>query len=233
MIETPKWVELFTAILTRGQEALEWGLPEPWCHAELYRELKSREAESGWIPFPDEIPYVTCYSAKMTGSIVGNKWADLCLCTRAGDVWYWFELKARKKVADESLRTTRAEQADAALRDDIAALVGFDVQRTAQAWENNKSSSNHYSPHVKDYSRALLNSRQYFAAAFLQLDGADRIDDWKEQEFCKTVEVYLQKRKSESFNSSRPILAVENFIKKPIGGHSLILCQWHIEPSVT
>jgi hypothetical protein len=131
MIKTPNWVELFTEILSRGRESLEWGLPEGWCHAELYRELRTRAEESGWIPFPDETPYVTCYPVKMTEGATGNKWADLCLRTKAADAWCWFELKARKKV-EADLQDKRARQARDALRNDVAALVGLDIQRTAE-----------------------------------------------------------------------------------------------------
>ena len=38
---------------------------EPWLHAELYAELKRRSIDSGWIPFPQELPYVTHYPVQL------------------------------------------------------------------------------------------------------------------------------------------------------------------------
>ncbi len=230
LIETPKWIDLFAEILEQGKKALEWGLPEGWCHAELYRELKSREAESGWIPFPDETPYVTCYPTKTAKSDTGNKWADLCLHTPTADAWYWFELKARKKM-DENLRDKRTLQGRAALRNDVAALVGFDVQRTAKLWEISTPASNNYSPHVKDFSQRLLNRQQNFAAAFLQLGAGPTHKNWDHKVFSEALEKWLHHRQKGPQNVSRPALTVENVTETTIGEHSLVLYEWLIEPA--
>ncbi len=42
MITTKTWTVAFETVCQRGTEALQWGLPEPWIHAELFAELKHR-----------------------------------------------------------------------------------------------------------------------------------------------------------------------------------------------
>lgn len=230
MMKTPNWVEAFTEILNRGHESLEWGLPEGWCHAELYRELKMRTEESGWIPFPDETPYVTCYPEKTTESGTGNKWADLCLHTQAGDAWCWFELKARKKVKAD-LQDKRAQQARDALRNDVAALVGLDVQKTSELWERSTPASNTYSPNVKEFSKTVSTGQHYFAAAFLQLGAGPTRKNWDHKVFLDSLEKWLQQRQKGLQNMSRPALTVENVTETTIGEHSLVLYEWLIEPA--
>ena len=36
------WIGVFDAVCRRSDGALEWGLPEPWIHAELYDRPGSR-----------------------------------------------------------------------------------------------------------------------------------------------------------------------------------------------
>jgi hypothetical protein len=230
MIKTPNWIELFTEIVDRGQESLEWGLPEGWCHAELYRELKTRMKESGWIPIPDETPYATCYPVKATTQNTAIKWVDLCLHTEGGDAWCWFELKARKKV-DASLLDKRTLQGRDALRKDVAALVGFDAQETAQRWQNTNSASNYYSPHVKDFSQALLTGQHYFTAAFLQIGGGPDGRSWDHEVFSRELAKWLEHRQKGSLRSSQPNLTIENVTHASIRAHSLVLYEWHIEPA--
>jgi hypothetical protein len=109
------WFGALDSVCSRANGALEWGLPEPWIHAELYAELKRRSGKSGWTPIPHEVPYVTHYPVtlpkeshrdwKTQGAV---KWIDLCLQYPASNSWCWFEFKVRhcgtgKRIGDASL----------------------------------------------------------------------------------------------------------------------------------
>ena len=79
-------LEVFTSVCNRGNGALKWGNPEPWVHAELFAEFEAQAQNTGWIPFPTEVPYVTLYPIQIPKpsnrdwkSIGAVKWVDLCL----------------------------------------------------------------------------------------------------------------------------------------------------------
>ncbi len=58
---TSEWIRAFQDVCEGAGEALTWGLPELWVQTELYVRFRRTAAESGWVPFPQEVPYVTRY----------------------------------------------------------------------------------------------------------------------------------------------------------------------------
>lgn len=73
-----------SSVLERRSLALLWGLPEQSVHAELFAEFSTRSSNSGWIPIPEEVPYLTYLPVSLPSNrdwkkLGAMKWFDLCL----------------------------------------------------------------------------------------------------------------------------------------------------------
>lgn len=234
----PNWAEAFEAVCSRGHNALEWGLPEPWIHAELYAELKQRVAVSGWIPFSTEIPYVTFYPVQLPKHtyrdwrVVGAvKWVDLCLRAEGHNAWCWFEFKVRHAgYGERHQEATR--QAMTAVRKDIVALVGFSADLTANTWEYPDEHTRAYwfEDILQPLARDVRSGQHIFAMAFLQLGGDLDPGIWNKNRLIDEVREWLAYRSRQS--GRQPIFPTISVTVSPqslAGGHSLVICEWEPE----
>jgi len=194
-MQLPDWFELFKAVCFRGEEALKWGLPEPWIHAELYRAL-TKDKMSGWEPLDTEVPYVTNYPVRLPKEAnrdwrteSGIKWVDLCLKSVGNDTWCWFEFKVRHVARGDDRIKEGALEARDVFRKDVVALAGFDALKTAETWENpGKSVKAYYLDYLlKPNARSICIGRHLFVAAFLQLGGKLDEEVWSEKALMKQI----------------------------------------------
>ena len=238
------WPDIFAAVISRGEDALDWGLPEAWVHAELFAELRARSAATGWIPFASEVPYcshapVTLPSkrrreldAKKRGEGAGPpaavKYADLCLRGEDPPRWLWFEFKVRA-IAEDTPQKIRDDSFNA-FRKDTAALAAFDPAATADIWCTDDIDYKAYwyekvlGPHV-DHAR---RGRHGFVSAYLQL-GAAHQPDWSAAKLAEGVGSWLDWRARS--NGYRRTLPPPMRVSQVKGGgssrpHTLVLAEW-------
>ncbi len=229
------WVGTFDAVCRRADGALEWGLPEPWLHAELYAELKRRSRDSGWVPIPQEVPYVTHYPVqlpaeshrdwKVRGAV---KWIDLCLHHSLTNTWCWFEFKVRHCGTGDRLEKASFQARDA-FRKDVIALAGFDVEKTAATWVEPDQATKIYWAEslLKPHKDNVLTGRHEFVAAYLQLNGEMASTHWAETQFRGVLEAWLRERSRKSATKKDlPVITIESPAQLLAGQHALILCKW-------
>jgi len=232
----PNLVEIFTSVCNRDNGALKWGNPEPWVHAELFAEFEAQAQNSGWIPFTTEVPYVTLYPVQMPKpsnrdwkSIGAVKWVDLCLIseeTEEPKEWCWFEFKVRHAGLSQRADKAAMEARDA-FRKDIVALLGLDVNATADIWENPDCFTAAYwfkeilEPHIAN----LRPGNHHFICAFLQLGGEFNKAIWNREDILRQVNSWkahrCRQRGEEFFESGN--LKVSS---SPIGDHQLVVVEW-------
>jgi hypothetical protein len=197
-MQLPNWFAVFNEVCARDRGSLQWGLPEPWVHAELYAELAQQADATGWIPFSTEVPYATFYPVRVVPSQTGTsaiKWVDLCLKSRPHNAWCWFEFKVRHTGSPDRRRKAALEARDA-FRKDVVSLVGFDAQGTANTWrspDNNTKAywfEEHLAPHVDE----IRSGEHHFVAAFLQLDGELDQKVWGEQVLTAQIRSWFSYR---------------------------------------
>lgn len=227
------WFDVFDTVCVRGREALEWGLPEAWVHAELYAELRRRSALSGWEPFSTEVPYVTFYPVQLPRKEYRDwdlegavKWVDLCLRSEEGKGWCWFEFKVRH-IGEADRERKAALDARDAVRKDVVALIGFDAARTAETWSRPDEYTVAYwfEGMLKPYAKAVETGQHDFVTAFLQLGG--KLDEvlWDEEEFFEEVRRWLAYRSRRS-KWKRPLPGFDVMVGEIGRGHSLLVCRW-------
>jgi len=232
-MDIPSLVDVFTKICTRDNGALLWGYPEEWVHAELYALFNAQAKSSGWIPFREEVPYVTRYPVvlpkpsnrdwKSAGAV---KWVDLCLRSTKGNSWLWLECKARHADWSGLDRKKASKGALDAYRKDVVALLGFDVRATADTWENPDGYTRAYwfEPVLKPYAKDLLPGTHHFFSAFLQLGGHLDEDFWSEEKIIQQVNSWKAgrcKERGEVFCEVRNL----TLSSQAIGNHWLVLSQ--------
>jgi len=231
----PDWFEAFEAVCNRGHDALGWGLPEPWIHAELYAELKRRAANSGWMPFFTEVPYVTFYPVQLPKHtnrdwrIAGAvKWVDLCLHREDHNAWCWFEFKVRHAGRRERQQEA-TRQAMTAVRKDIVALVGFSADLTANTWEHPDEHTRAYwfEDILQPHTRGIRSGQHTFAMAFLHLGGDLVPAIWNKGRLTDEVREWLAYRgKQAGRQPTCPTISVTVSRQSLSGGHSLVICRW-------
>ncbi len=200
--QTIDWFGAFDIVCHRADGALEWGLPEPWLHAELYAELKRRSIDTGWIPFPQELHYVTHYPVQLPSESNRDwktqgavKWIDLCLHHGATNTWCWFEFKVRHCGIGN--RVDKASfQARDAFRKDVIALAGFSAALTASTWETPDEYTKIYWAEtlLKPRTDELVHGRHEFVAAYLQLNGSLDLAHWSGPLFRGALDSWLAER---------------------------------------
>ena len=232
-MDLPNLGDVFNKICTRDNGALLWGNPEPWVHAELYAEFNARAESSGWIPFREEVPYVTRYpvqkpksSNRDWKSLGAVKYVDLCLRSTKRNSWLWLECKVRHADWSGLDRKKASEDALNAYRKDVVALLGFDMRATANTWENPDPYTRAYwfEPVLKPYAKDLLRGTHHFLSAFLQLCGSLDEDFWSKENIVKQVNYWKAgrcKERGEVFHEVRNL----TLSSQPIGNHWLVLSQ--------
>jgi len=232
------WFDVFDAVCNRANGALEWGLPEPWVHAELYAELKKNENSTGWKPFPKEVPYVTFYPVslprktnrdwKLEGAV---KWADLCLHHEKEKAWCWFEFKVRH--TGESVRQQQAaNEARDAFRKDVIGLAGFDRILTANSWEQHDKYTNAYwfPSLLTKKAPAIRSGKHSFVAAYLQLDGQHDSKTWSDEVLKREIASWFAFRvKDSSRKGNLPNIGITPSPHLLAKRHSLLICEWTSE----
>lgn len=229
------WFDLFNNVCKRADGALDWGLPEPWVHAELYAELKRKESSSGWRPIPNEVPYVTFFPVclpkktnrdwRLVGAV---KWVDLCLYHESENAWYWLEFKVRH--AGEPGRQQKAtKEARDAFRKDVIALVGFDPVSTAASWDQPDKFTDAYwfATLLKPKVPSIKSGKHSFVAAYLQLEAKLDAEAWSEINFRRNIESWFAYRcKQSSRKGNLPRINIAYSSHPLPGSHSLLICEW-------
>ena len=227
---TPDWYDVFGAGCKRGQDALQWVAPEPWIQAELCAELNNRKSFTGWTAFSAEPPYMTYYPVRLpkkTGEDVKSgaiKWGDLCLKSTTENAWCWLELKVRHKGLEGR----------EAFRNDVAALVGFNTDKTADTWEQPDKYT--WSFQFKRFwtvenARELHLGVHHFVAAFLQLDDILDPKDWGEEKLKEQVQNWVSYRHKKA-GYTDPCPSVSFGLRQcEVGCHTLVLCEWTRSPN--
>jgi len=144
------WTSVLERIFQENSRALRWGFLEPWSQTEVFAALEATADETGWNPFPMEVPYVTFEPVslpkpsgrdwRVKGAV---KWIDLCLRSRNANEWLWVEFKARHAGSAERWEKAAIEARNA-VRKDVVALLGLDTARTADLWRKPDWSTNAY-----------------------------------------------------------------------------------------
>ena len=225
-----------SAILERKSLALLWGLPEQWVHAELFAELSARSSNSGWIPIPEEVPYLTYLPVSLPAkrdwkNLGAMKWIDLCLHSADRRNWAWLELKVRHAGVEE--RRSKAER-DAlhAMKKDVVALMGFDREETARAWEvPDEDTKIHWAERLlKPYAKAIRNGQHSFMTLYLQLNDAPNLDIWNQDAIAHAIKSWFQHRDGESSVVNKfPKTAIHEFEIETNELHSLTSVTWTLE----
>jgi hypothetical protein len=217
------WFDAFESVAKKGESgALEWALPEPWVHAELYSELKRIQGRSGWNPFPVEVPYFTKSPvAPRKGKTEGVKWADLALRSQEDGDWCFFEFKVRH-VGRGGRIDLAARSARDAFKKDIVGLMGLDVGETAYTWKNPDRWTSIYwiDEHLTHRIEQLKKSKIYCSAGLLQLEGAHARDSLCSEEFLVPE---IKKWAGCRNLSEIPKIVIT---QKEISNHLLTLVSW-------
>jgi hypothetical protein len=232
MFSTAIWKSAFESVCRRGDGALQWGLPEPWIHAELFAELSQMAPQTGMAPIAHEVPDVThcpvvIPKRRDLATRGAVKWVDLCLHSEDKTQYLWFEFKIR-----HAGRSEREEQADAssmdAVRKDIAALIGFDLALTEETWRNpDGATKSHWMPTVLGpLVDSLPITTHHFVMAYIKLDGELDPGLWNQASISKAVSKWLPKR---SKVAVLPDMAV-GITDGIAGRHSLMLAEWSSAP---
>jgi hypothetical protein len=237
-MDLPNLVDVFSKLCARDNGALLWGNPEPWIHAELYAEFNARAQNSGWIPFREEIPYVTRYpvqkprpSNRDWKSVGAVKYVDSCLRASTGTGWLWLECKVRHGNWSGLDEKKASGSALDAYRKDIVALLGFDVKATADIWEKPDSYTWAYwfEPVLKPHVEELLSGRHHFFSAFLQLSSSLDGDIWSRENIVRQVDSWKAGRckgRGDIFHETRDLTVTT----RSIGKHWLVLAESQLIP---
>ncbi|MFC1973903.1 hypothetical protein ACFLU2_00895 [Chloroflexota bacterium] len=229
MMQSPNLIDIFKATCSRDQGALKWGNPEPWVHAELFAEFNRRSGNSGWIPFKQEVPYLTYYPVQLPKpsnhdwkSIGAVKWIDLCLRSTDSDHWCWFEFKVRHIGLEERANKAALDARNAFCKD-IVALLGFDTNATADEWRDPDSPTAAYwfESELRPHAEELRLGNHHFISAFLQLDGDLNDEIWNREALIKQVNAWKEQRckhRGEVFRASDNLKISSN----QVGNHWLI-----------
>ena len=195
-------LDAFETILSHNEDALRWGNPEPWVHAELYAEFKRQAPHTGWEPFYTEVPYVTAYPVQLPKTSNRDwisegavKWIDLCLQSDTNNDWCWFEFKVRHPREAYGRRKAASEARDA-FRKDIVALMGFDVNATANIWgsPDDYTTAYWFEDTLKPYTEKLRLGNHQFVSAFLQLGSTLEEELWSKEAIIEQVNMWKTHR---------------------------------------
>lgn len=193
-----------SSIIERNSLALLWGLPEQWIHAELFAEFSARSSSSGWVPIPEEVPYLTYLPVSLPAkrdwkNLGAMKWIDLCLHSPDRRNWAWLELKVRHAGVKE--RRQKAEkEALHAMKKDVVALMGFDQEKTACDWENPGDDTKiHWAERLlKPHALAIRNGQHHFMTLYLQLDDTPNFKIWNQEAIAHSIKNWFEHRDGQS-----------------------------------
>jgi hypothetical protein len=231
----PNWLDVFEAVCSRGGDALYWGLPEPWVHAELYAELLKTSPSTAWLPLSTEVPYVTFSPVQLPKTsnrdwreVGAVKWVDMRLHSADHNAWCWFEFKARPAGAGER-RTKASLEARHAFKKDIAALVAFDAELTSRAWSDPDEYARAYwfADILTPHADKIVTGKHYCVAAFLQIGGELEEDVLSQPAVAEQARRWLASRVSRTrFDIGWPsdYRMTSHLLEQQ--DCSLLVCQW-------
>jgi hypothetical protein len=227
------WLSLFNSVCSDKEGLLNWSLPEPWVQAELYSQLREQEPTSQWHVISHEVPYATYFPvvAPKKRDLVTQgaiKWVDLALVSEERKQWCWFELKVRH-TGKPSRRQMSDKAAMTAIKQDVAALVGMDVQLTVEAWArpDGYTASHWFDEVLKPRAGTLQHYSHSYVMAYLQLFGGIDCDRISEGVISQQVEKWVAKKNVKAGKTiACPPLTIEVHSQKVSGGHSLVLVRW-------
>ena len=229
------WLEVFKIICNRDKGSLKWGLPEPWIHAELFSALEKISNLKNWIPFPDEVPYITYYPVQLPKITNRNwkkdgaiKYIDICFKSEDDKEWCWFEFKVRNTSYHNNQYKANLESRDA-YKKDIVALIGFDYDLTADTWDKPDpyTKSYKYELLLREVSEKLRKGKHNFISCYFHLE--KKLDEkvWNEKNLREQIfNYFLYKNKQSLKKITFPDIKIEYHINFFKGKHSLIICSW-------
>jgi len=227
------WLKTFKNICKRDKGALEWGLPEQWIHAELFSELKKQSDVNNWVPFPDEVPYITFCPVKLPKKtnrdwikIGAVKYVDICLKNKDLTEFLWFEFKVRNIIYNKNFLKANFESRDA-FKKDVASLIGFDKELTAKTWESPDPFTKSYKFDLllKDNFKKILKAKHKFVSCYLHLNCNMEDKIWDEKELKKNIFNWYSLRTKYCHKKVRfPEIKIKSYKDFYNGKHSLIIC---------
>lgn len=128
-------------------------------------------------------------------------------------------------------RVEAALQARDAFRKDVAALIGFDIQLTADAWVEPDSYTIAYwfEEVLKPKSQSLHSGKHQFAAAFLQLEGEHDPMVWDKKLLLEKIRDWFSYRGKQTGNHSTfPDISFVSSVQPLSGNHALLVCEWSL-----
>ena len=227
------WRDVFNQICSHREDLLRWGLPEPWVQTELFSRLSQNKLATGWEPIANEIPYVTYFpvytprhrDVRSQGAV---KWIDLCLVNHQLETFCWMELKVRHTGTSE--RTTQANKdAQSAIKRDVVALMGMNVDLTRDSWVNpDEFTATHWFKDVLDPLKGkLVGYKHYYTMAYLQLFGSLDESLLGKQALLPEIEKWaLKKGKLIGQEPKLPPVEVDLYQQEIANCHSLVLVRW-------
>ncbi len=231
--EIPDLAAVISSIAARSVSQLDWGLPEPWLHAEVFAALKNQSKVSGWQPFDTELPYLTWYPVTLP-KLANRKWheqgafkyVDLCIRNPHENHWCWVEFKVRH--ADGSARKgVGAKSALDALGKDFVGLVGMDPVRTAFYWDQPDPSIDSYwlRSALTPLSGQLSSGSHSLVSVYLQLNDNLHEDVFSESQIRSRIKTWHEtRRRISQHKSDLPSFSISK-AEDVAGRHSLIICE--------
>ena len=227
------WRDVFHRICSNREDLLRWGLPEPWVQTELFSRLSQENAATGWAPIANEIPYATYFPVdtprhREVSSRGAIKWIDLCLVNHTLKSFCWMELKVRHTGTSE--RATQANKdAQGAIKRDVVALMGMNVNLTRDCWENpDEYTATHWFKEVLDpLTDKLAGYKHSYIMAYLQLFGPLDESLLGKQALLPEIEKWaLKKGKLVGQEPKLPPFEVDLYQQEIANRHSLVLVRW-------
>jgi hypothetical protein len=200
---------------------------------ELYALLRNTAPQTGWHTIEHELPYATYFpvtapkkrNLALQGAI---KWVDLALVSERRKQWCWFELKVRH-TGSEGRRENADKAAMNSIKQDVAALVGMDLQLTTDTWRQPDGyTASHW---FEDVSTPRVDSMEsyshHFVMAYLQLFREINAESLSSETITQQVQKCVKyKNKKSGKGIVCPLLSIDTYSGSIAGEHSLVLIQW-------
>lgn len=235
--EDLNWTSLFHQVCEGKSDLLTWSLPEPWVQTELYSLLQQQQVETDWAPINHEVPYITYLPVKKPqkrhlptqGAV---KWGDIALVSKSQKTWCWMELKVRRAGLG-SRSAISDKDALTAIKQDVVAMIGMDIEGTADAWISpDKNTASYWFKDVLAPKADTLNTySHHYVMAYLHLFGAVDEERFSVEAIVQKVRAWVaRKNKAAEKSIEMPNLDINIDQLKIDGQHSLVIVQWSRQP---
>jgi hypothetical protein len=232
-MDSINWLALLNQVCTNKELHLNWRLPEPWVQAELYALLRDMGAQTGWHTIEHELPYATYFPVAspkkrdiaLQGAI---KWVDLALVSESRKQWCWLELKVRH-TGNEGRRESADKAALNSIKQDVAALVGMNLQLTIDTWRqpDGYTASHWFEEVLKPRVESMGLYSHHFVMAYLQLFGEINPVALSTENITQQIHKWVNYKNKKSGKAIVcPPVSIDIHSGSIAGGHSLVLVQW-------